>query len=346
MPTNHLLAAYPVPEFMATAWLRDDDNDGPACRELWFHIAAGNNPRTGKPPVAMSRRVAHHFLQAPAHYTIEGAVRWGQIAALGGSPALADACVATRLGEHFGNDAFWLSSDVRRRQVRFEATPGERMVRVMAKKNGSARFVQHLQSLGFETVDGYLEWCREHGFEANTRKPRAQVCREVAQVRKRQCRALLATPRPVEIDWVDWLRHVIDGTRTVHPAREEQVFKKRQVWLSMPEEWRWGLRDKTRAADRGALLELVDVVGARARFLLEGEETAGHRYHYYATGFFNLAACRRQWRRPLADWRPHSRDRRSEFSSLCNHLRAEYPVPAIPTGSCRCFVVDPFVPRF
>ena len=106
---NHLLAAYPVPEFMATAWLRDDDNDGPGCRELWFHIGAGNNPRTGKTPVAMSRRVAHHFLQAPGHYTIEGAVRWGQIAALGGSPALADACVATRLGEHFGNDAFWLS---------------------------------------------------------------------------------------------------------------------------------------------------------------------------------------------------------------------------------------------
>ena len=150
----------------------------------------------------------------------------------------------------------------------------------MAKKNGSARFVQHLQSLGFETVDSYLEWCREHEFEANTRKSRGQVCCEVAQVKNRQCRELLVKPQPVEIDWVDWLRQVIDGTRTVRPAREEQVLKKRQVWLSMPEEWRWGLSDKTRAADRGALLDLVDVVGARARFLLEGEEMAGHRCHY------------------------------------------------------------------
>ena len=106
------------------------------------------------------------------------------------------------------------------------------------------------------------------------------------------------------------------------------MFKKRRVRYSLPEGWRWGLSDETLVGDRETLLELVDVVAARARFLLEGEETAGHRRHYYATGFFNLAACRRQWRRPLADWRPHSRDRRSEFSSLCNHLLAEYPVPA------------------
>ena len=55
----------------------------------------------------MTQRVAHHFLQAPpAHYSVEGAVRWGQIAALSGTPQLADACVATWLGDHFGNEAF------------------------------------------------------------------------------------------------------------------------------------------------------------------------------------------------------------------------------------------------
>ena len=91
------------------AWLRDDDYYGPASRRLFLHVGAGNNPRSGETPVPMTRRVAHHFLQAPAHYSVEGAVRWGQIAALGGTPQLADACVATRLGEHFGNEAFWLS---------------------------------------------------------------------------------------------------------------------------------------------------------------------------------------------------------------------------------------------
>ena len=63
----------------------------------------------GRPTVPLTRRIAHHFLRAPAHYSIEGAVRWGQIAALGGAPQLADACVATRLGQQFDNDAFWLS---------------------------------------------------------------------------------------------------------------------------------------------------------------------------------------------------------------------------------------------
>ena len=105
---NHLLAMHPVPEFMATAWWRRD-HDEPARRELFVHVARGNNPRTGRTPVPMTRRMAHHFLQAPADYPIERAVRWGQVMALGGTPELAAACVGTRLGEAFDDDAFWLS---------------------------------------------------------------------------------------------------------------------------------------------------------------------------------------------------------------------------------------------
>src|SRR5262249_51248970 len=53
------------------------------------------------------KKLAHHFLQAPEHYTIEGAVRWGQVHALGGGPRLCDALVATPLGRSFANDGFW-----------------------------------------------------------------------------------------------------------------------------------------------------------------------------------------------------------------------------------------------
>ena len=105
---NHLLAEYRVPEFMAMAWLRKDLY-GPAWRDQFLHIGRGNSPRTGKTPVPLTRLMAHHFLQAPAHYSIEGAIRWAQIMVLGGTRELVDACIATRLGEHFGNDAFWMS---------------------------------------------------------------------------------------------------------------------------------------------------------------------------------------------------------------------------------------------
>ena len=56
---NHLLAMYPVPAFMATAWWRRDD-EGPAHRELFVHVARGKNPRTGRTPVPMTRRMAPH----------------------------------------------------------------------------------------------------------------------------------------------------------------------------------------------------------------------------------------------------------------------------------------------
>ena len=105
---NHLLAMFPVPEFMATAWWRRDDA-GPAHRELFVHIARGNNPRTGPAPVPMTRRIAHHFLHAPAGYSIEQAVRWAQVIALGGTPDMAGACAATRLGESLDNNTFWMS---------------------------------------------------------------------------------------------------------------------------------------------------------------------------------------------------------------------------------------------
>ena len=100
----------------------------------------------------------------------------------------------------------------------------------MATKNASAQFVQHLQSLGFETVDGYLEWCRTHGFEAKTQKSRVQVSCEVAQVKEQKLLAILAEKRPVgqvkdrkkpRQDWFDRLRPFIDGTLTLRQVHQQ-----------------------------------------------------------------------------------------------------------------------------
>ena len=53
--------------------------------------------------------MAHHFLKAPKHYTIEEALRWGQVHALGGDRYLADALRETRLTRNFSNDDFWMN---------------------------------------------------------------------------------------------------------------------------------------------------------------------------------------------------------------------------------------------
>jgi len=51
--------------------------------------------------------MAHHFLQAPDHFAVEAALRWGQVRGMGGSRPLALAVAATWLGRSFEAEDFW-----------------------------------------------------------------------------------------------------------------------------------------------------------------------------------------------------------------------------------------------
>ena len=103
---RHLLAAYDVPLFMDSVWFT-----GNVTHQNWFkHIGTGQNIRTARDiPIPLTKKMAHHFLKAPRHYTVEEALRWGQVYALGGDRYLVDALRQTRLTRSFDNDDFWLS---------------------------------------------------------------------------------------------------------------------------------------------------------------------------------------------------------------------------------------------
>ena len=53
--------------------------------------------------------MAHHFLSAPKQYTVDEALRWGQVHALGGAKRLVDALRGTHMISNFSNDDFWLN---------------------------------------------------------------------------------------------------------------------------------------------------------------------------------------------------------------------------------------------
>jgi hypothetical protein len=101
---RHLWANYDVPLFMDWAW-----TDGGEQERDWFrHIGIGKNIRTADNlPVKLTKQEAHHFLEAPATYSIHSAFRWAQVRALGGNKALADALRGTRLVREFRDDDFW-----------------------------------------------------------------------------------------------------------------------------------------------------------------------------------------------------------------------------------------------
>jgi hypothetical protein len=101
-----LLCEFDVPLFMDQAYLENQ-----SVYQGWFrHIGQGKNIRTiTSLPVSITKKEAHYFLEAPDHYSIEGAIRWGQIYALGGNERLADAILETRLDREFDHDDFWQS---------------------------------------------------------------------------------------------------------------------------------------------------------------------------------------------------------------------------------------------
>lgn len=103
---RHLVAKYPVPEFMDNAWL-----NGNAKQQNWYiHIGTGKNIRTARSlPIVLTKKMAHHFMQAPRDYGLQSAFRWAQIKALGGNSAIANAVNQTRLSGNFRDDPFWLS---------------------------------------------------------------------------------------------------------------------------------------------------------------------------------------------------------------------------------------------
>ena len=101
---RHLFCNYYVPEFMDQAWYDDDKT-----QIIWFiHIGSGNNIRTANfLPLELTKKMAHHFIQAPRHFTISEALRYGQVMGLGGDKKKASQIVATKLGDSFEEDAFW-----------------------------------------------------------------------------------------------------------------------------------------------------------------------------------------------------------------------------------------------
>jgi hypothetical protein len=104
---HHLLANYPVPPVLLSAWFGGTDREA-RCRQGWFrHAGLGRSLRTAGFPLRLTRGMAHEFAHAPADLPIEFAFRWAKVRGLGGSDGLARAVAATRLGRDFDHEEFW-----------------------------------------------------------------------------------------------------------------------------------------------------------------------------------------------------------------------------------------------
>lgn len=101
---RHLFCKYKMPVFMDSAWFSENSQE----LNWWFFVAEGNNIRKAPNlPISLTKIQAHFLMDAPEHYTITKALRYGQIMGVHDDKRLVDAVLQTSLGRGFANDEFW-----------------------------------------------------------------------------------------------------------------------------------------------------------------------------------------------------------------------------------------------
>jgi hypothetical protein len=103
---RHLFCAYPVPEFLDSAWFES----GSAEQRNWLTaMGVGISIRKlNHMPINMTKKAAHAFGNAPATLSVPEALRWAQVVGKGGDPRLANFILRSRLGRNeFADEEFW-----------------------------------------------------------------------------------------------------------------------------------------------------------------------------------------------------------------------------------------------
>lgn len=105
---EHLFVRYPVPAFLESVWFRAKENWIPCHVE----VARGANIRQVKAlQFPLTKKMAHCMMQAPDRFTMEEAIRWGQVHGLGGNARFFANLAGTRIPSTYKcnpqGHAFW-----------------------------------------------------------------------------------------------------------------------------------------------------------------------------------------------------------------------------------------------
>jgi hypothetical protein len=105
---RHLLANYEVPKFMDSVWFSEPSQNATRQQQWFKELGEGKSVRSLDLPVPLTKRMAHHFIHSP-YFSVETAIRWGQVIGLGGDYRLVRAILASRLGTNFDRNEFWIT---------------------------------------------------------------------------------------------------------------------------------------------------------------------------------------------------------------------------------------------
>ena len=107
---RHLFTNYAPPACFEQAWFERNKRKARRYQGWYIQTGRGESPRRlANMPFEMTRRTAHLLAKAPATHTIEQALRWTQVRAMGARPLVADALLGSPIGTDFTRDDFWLT---------------------------------------------------------------------------------------------------------------------------------------------------------------------------------------------------------------------------------------------
>ena len=104
---RHLMAKYPVPSFLTSAWHLPSDADNERQRGWFVTHAGGRSFRSMDLPIPMSRRMESLFLRSPDHLEIPAAMRRAELKGLQLREDIAAAVVSTRVATDLRDGDFW-----------------------------------------------------------------------------------------------------------------------------------------------------------------------------------------------------------------------------------------------
>lgn len=103
----HLLGRFAPPRFLCSLWFGGNTAKGRRYRTWFIEHSRGKRFRDLDLPTPMTRRMQRVFLASPDHWSLLKAMRWAEVVGLGGTPELAEAVLATRLGKTLEHGEFW-----------------------------------------------------------------------------------------------------------------------------------------------------------------------------------------------------------------------------------------------
>ena len=185
---------------------------------------------------------------------------------------------------------------------------------------------EHIQSLGLEGPEEYRRWCSEHGFSRRLKKHWKQRCRERYAATRLRAESRLAQKKREQRRLVDVVAELAAGDMDA-PVITQPHLQRLARLLNGPDQ-----SEVAAEIDRAAFIELVRHLHRNRCRVFDASpviaslgQAAGNTY---LEALAAISARSSQWLKPVASWKPRSRNARRQFGSLLRHLFGAYQIPA------------------